>query len=55
MEAVSEGPLSDDKMFLDKKLLSERKLLGDMKSIKSLSESGMSGVFSGQAVSFIFF
>ncbi|XP_037530938.1 espin-like protein [Nematolebias whitei] len=48
-EAGSEGPLSDDKMFLDKKLLSERKLLGNMKSIKSLSESGMSGVFSGQA------
>ncbi|KAF3691285.1 Espin-like protein [Channa argus] len=33
----------------DTKLLGEKKLLGDMKSIKSLKQSGMSGVFAGQA------
>ncbi|XP_024863596.1 espin-like protein [Kryptolebias marmoratus] len=48
-EAGSEIPDFDDKTAPDKKLLSGRNLLGDMKSIKSLSESGMSGVFSGQA------
>lgn len=54
-EAGSEIQIPDDKTFLDKKLLSEKNLLGNMKSIKSLSESGMSGVFSGQAVSQICF
>ncbi|CAJ1059796.1 espin-like protein [Xyrichtys novacula] len=33
----------------DANLLAERKLLGDMKSIKSLKQSGLSGVFTGQA------
>ncbi|KAK2835972.1 hypothetical protein Q5P01_016456 [Channa striata] len=40
---VSEATLPDTK------LLGEKKLLGDMKSIKSLKQSGMSGVFTGQA------
>lgn len=48
----SEGRISADKTMLpDANLLAERKLLGDMKSIQSLSQSGMSGVFTGQAVS----
>ncbi|XP_072246214.1 espin-like protein [Leuresthes tenuis] len=41
--------VSTDKTFPGTNLLAERKLLGDMKSIKSLKESGMSGVFTGQA------
>ncbi|XP_015250473.1 PREDICTED: espin-like protein, partial [Cyprinodon variegatus] len=48
--AGSERSASADKtVFPDTNLLAERKLLGDMKNIKSLKESGMSGVFAGQA------
>ncbi|KAM4574220.1 espin-like protein [Fundulus diaphanus] len=39
---------ADKTTFPDTNLLPERKLLGDMKNIKSLKESGMSGVFTGQ-------
>lgn len=42
---------ADRTMLPDANLLAERKLLGDMKSIKSLKQSGLSGVFTGQAVS----
>ncbi len=50
--AGSEITVSADKtMFPDANLLAERKLLGDMKPIKSLKQSGISGVFTGQAVS----
>uniref|UniRef100_A0A3Q1FF05 Espin like a n=1 Tax=Acanthochromis polyacanthus TaxID=80966 RepID=A0A3Q1FF05_9TELE len=46
----SEKTVSADKIALpDANLLAERKLLGDMKSIKSLKQSGISGVFTGQA------
>ncbi|XP_049442969.1 espin-like protein [Epinephelus fuscoguttatus] len=46
----SEKTASADKVMLpDANLLAERKLLGDMKSIKSLKQSGISGVFTGQA------
>ncbi|XP_061592988.1 espin-like protein [Cololabis saira] len=42
--------VSPDKIKLpDANLLAERKLLGDMKSIRSLKDSGMSGVFTGHA------
>ncbi|XP_041791350.1 espin-like protein [Chelmon rostratus] len=40
---------ADRTMLPDANLLAERKLLGDMKSIKSLKQSGLSGVFTGQA------
>lgn len=54
--AGSEITVSADKTMLpDANLLAERKLLGDMKSIKSLKQSGISGVFTGQAVSTISF
>lgn len=50
--AGSERTASADKTtFPDTNLLAEKKLLGDMKNIKSLRDSGMSGVFTGQAVS----
>lgn len=43
---------SDDKVLLpDTNLLAERKLFGNLKSIKSLKQSGISGAFTGQAVS----
>ncbi|XP_042340102.1 espin-like protein [Plectropomus leopardus] len=46
----SEKNISADKMMLpDANLLAERKLLGNMKSIQSLKQSGISGVFTGQA------
>ncbi|XP_023120745.2 espin-like protein [Amphiprion ocellaris] len=46
----SEKSVSADKIALpDANLLAERKLLGDMRSIKSLKQSGISGVFTGQA------
>uniref|UniRef100_A0A7N8X5H2 Espin like a n=1 Tax=Mastacembelus armatus TaxID=205130 RepID=A0A7N8X5H2_9TELE len=52
--AGSEKTVSADKMMLpDANSLTERKLLGDMKSITSLKQSGISGVFTGQAVSAI--
>ncbi|XP_078116015.1 espin-like protein [Sander vitreus] len=48
--AGSEITLSADKtMFPDANLLGGRKLLGNMNSIKSLKQSGLSGVFPGQA------
>ncbi|MED6238502.1 hypothetical protein ATANTOWER_023290 [Ataeniobius toweri] len=47
--AGSERSASADKTFPETNLLAERKLLGDMKNIKSLKESGMSGIFTGQA------
>ncbi|XP_035504583.2 espin-like protein isoform X2 [Scophthalmus maximus] len=48
--AGSEITVSADKTILPgANLLSGRKLLGDMKSIKSLKQSGLSGVFTGQA------
>ncbi|GLD65418.1 espin-like protein [Lates japonicus] len=40
---------ADKKMLPDANLLAGRKLLGDMKSITSLKQSGISGVFAGQA------
>ncbi|XP_068447253.1 espin-like protein [Clinocottus analis] len=40
---------ADKTMLPGADLLAGRKLLGDMKSIKSLKQSGMSGVFTGQA------
>ncbi|XP_070817243.1 espin-like protein [Chaetodon trifascialis] len=40
---------ADRTMLPDANLLAERKLLGDMKSIKSLKQSGLSGVFTGHA------
>lgn len=50
--AGSETNDSADKTMLpDTNFLAEKKLLGDMRSIKSLKQSGMSGVFTGQAVS----
>lgn len=50
--AGSEVTICADKTMLpDANLLAERKLLGDMKSIQPLSQSGLSGVFTGQAVS----
>ncbi|KAA8589759.1 hypothetical protein FQN60_013124 [Etheostoma spectabile] len=46
----SEISLSADRtMFPDANLLGGRKLLGNMNSIKSLKQSGLSGVFPGQA------
>lgn len=54
--AGSERTVCTDKTMLpDANLLAERKLLGDMKSIKSLKQSGISGVFTGQAVSILGF
>ncbi|XP_067453920.1 espin-like protein isoform X1 [Thunnus thynnus] len=48
--AGSEITVSAEKMTLpETNLLAERKLLGDMKSIKSLKQTGISGVFTGQA------
>ncbi|XP_053178623.1 espin-like protein [Scomber japonicus] len=48
--AGSEITASPEKTMLpDTNLLAERKLLGDMKPIKSLKQSGISGVFTGQA------
>ncbi|XP_029286107.1 LOW QUALITY PROTEIN: espin-like protein [Cottoperca gobio] len=48
--AGSEMTVSADKTMLpDTNLLAGRKLLGDMKSIKSLKQSGISGTFTGQA------
>ncbi|XP_010738105.2 espin-like protein [Larimichthys crocea] len=48
--AASEKTASADKTMLPgKNLLGEKKLLGDMKSITSLKQSGLSGVFTGQA------
>ncbi|XP_043984572.1 LOW QUALITY PROTEIN: espin-like protein [Gambusia affinis] len=48
--AGSERSASADKTtFPDTNLLAGKKLLGDMKNIKSLKDSGMSGVFAGQA------
>ncbi|XP_029356551.1 espin-like protein [Echeneis naucrates] len=50
MAAVSKITNSPDKTMLPGgNLLAERKLLGDMKSIQSLKQSGLSGVFTGQA------
>ena len=50
--AGSEITVSADKTTMpDTNLLSQRKLLGDMKSIKSLKQTGLSAVFTGQAVS----
>lgn len=50
--AGSETTVSADKTMLpDTNFLAEKKLLRDMKSIKSLKQSGISGVFTGQAVS----
>ncbi|KAK5869280.1 hypothetical protein PBY51_024011 [Eleginops maclovinus] len=49
---VSGSPKSapaDRTMLPDTNLLAGRKLLGDMKSIKSLKQSGISGTFTGQA------
>ncbi|KAM9357645.1 espin-like protein [Symphorus nematophorus] len=49
-ESESEKTTSTDKTMLpDANLLAERKLLGNMKPIKSLKQSGISGVFTGQA------
>lgn len=54
--AGSEITASPEKTMLpDTNLLAERKLLGDMKPIKSLKQSGISGVFTGQAVSAVSF
>lgn len=54
--AGSEITVSPEKTTLpDTNLLAERKLLGDMKPIKSLKQSGISGVFTGQAVSVVSF
>uniref|UniRef100_A0A3P9HDQ9 Uncharacterized protein n=1 Tax=Oryzias latipes TaxID=8090 RepID=A0A3P9HDQ9_ORYLA len=39
---------ADEAQFPNTDVLAEKKLLGDMKSIKSLKDSGMSGVFTGQ-------
>uniref|UniRef100_A0A3B3C3S2 Uncharacterized protein n=1 Tax=Oryzias melastigma TaxID=30732 RepID=A0A3B3C3S2_ORYME len=39
---------ADEAQFPNTNVLAEKKLLGDMKSIKSLKDSGMSGVFTGQ-------
>lgn len=47
----SEITISAGKTMPDANLLAEGKLLCDMKSIKSLKQSGLSGVFTGQAVS----
>lgn len=47
----NEVTISAEKMMPDANLLAERKLLGNMESIKSLKQSGLSGVFTGQAVS----
>ncbi|TKS74801.1 Espin-like protein [Collichthys lucidus] len=44
--AASEKTASADKTM---SLLGEKKILGDMKSITSLKQSGLSGVFTGQA------
>ncbi|CAG5861810.1 espin-like protein [Menidia menidia] len=46
--AGSKTTISPDTTFPGTNLLVERKLLGDMKSIKTLKDSGMSGVFTGQ-------
>lgn len=49
---ASEITVSDDKTTEpDSNFLGGRKLLGNMKSIQSLKQSGLSGVFTGQAVS----
>ncbi|KAK5930143.1 hypothetical protein CgunFtcFv8_026406 [Champsocephalus gunnari] len=40
---------ADKTMLPDANLLAGRKLLGDMKSIQSLKQSGISGTFTGQA------
>uniref|UniRef100_A0A3Q4HMB6 Espin like a n=1 Tax=Neolamprologus brichardi TaxID=32507 RepID=A0A3Q4HMB6_NEOBR len=49
--AGSERTVCTDKTMLpDANLLAEKKLLGDMKSIKSLKQSGISGVFTGQLI-----
>lgn len=45
-----QGVSADEAQFPNTDVLAEKKLLGDMKSIKSLKDSGMSGVFTGQAV-----
>lgn len=42
---------TDRTVLPDTSLMPERKLLGDMTAIKSLKQSGLSGVFTGQAVS----
>ncbi|XP_029988086.1 espin-like protein isoform X1 [Sphaeramia orbicularis] len=48
--AGGEKPVSADKKGPpDGILLGEKKLIGDMKSITSLKQSGLSGVFTGQA------
>uniref|UniRef100_A0A3P9KM43 Espin like a n=1 Tax=Oryzias latipes TaxID=8090 RepID=A0A3P9KM43_ORYLA len=44
-----QGVSADKAQFPNTDVLAEKKLLGDMKSIKSLKDSGMSGVFTGQA------
>lgn len=50
--AGCEKTVSAEKIMLpDAYCLAERKLLGDMKSITSYKQSGISGVFTGQAVS----
>ena len=46
---------ADKTMLPDANLLAGRKLLGDMKSIQSLKQSGISGTFTGQAVSAVSF
>lgn len=44
--------VSDDKTTVpDSNFLAGKKLLGDMKSIQSFKQSGLSGIFTGQAVS----
>lgn len=50
-EGRAETSASDRTMLPDTNFLAEKKLLGDMKSITSLKQSGLSGVFTGQAVS----
>lgn len=48
----SEITVSDDKTTVpDSNFLAGKKLLGDMKSIQSFKQSGLSGIFTGQAVS----
>ncbi|XP_029004410.1 espin-like protein [Betta splendens] len=47
--AVNETISADKTMLPDTDFLGEKKLITDMKSIKSLKQSGISGVFTGQA------
>lgn len=51
--AVNESVSADKTTLPHTDFLGEKKLIRDMKSIKSLQQSGISGVFTGQAVSSI--